>query len=68
MRHQSAIVLAAANCKATPAANVFRTGIVRRRVRYPENWPPPLTFTARDDRLSGDRVEGIDRRMIDQGD
>ncbi|MGO4841447.1 hypothetical protein AB4144_55235, partial [Rhizobiaceae sp. 2RAB30] len=67
MRHHPAIVLAPAKGKASPAADIFRTGIVGSRVRHPENRPPPLTSAARDGRLIGDRVEGIDRRSIDQG-
>jgi hypothetical protein len=61
-------VLASVKGKATPAADVFRTDIVQRRVAQPENWPPPLTFAARDGRLTGDRVGGMIRDPIDQRD
>ncbi|WP_404933633.1 hypothetical protein [Nitratireductor sp. L15S-10] len=67
MRHQPAIVLAAAKGKASPAADIFRSVIVERRVRSPENRPPPLTSAARGGRPMGDRVEGSDRPSTDQG-
>ncbi|AMD60369.1 hypothetical protein AWN88_19480 [Agrobacterium tumefaciens] len=60
-------MLALVKGKASPPANIFRTGIVGRRVRSPENRPSPLTAAARDGRPVGDRVEGSDRRSIDQG-
>ncbi|MHB2266363.1 hypothetical protein [Aliihoeflea sp. PC F10.4] len=67
MRHQPAIVLASAKGKASPAADIFRAGIVGRQDRNPENRPPPLTSAACDGRPMGDRVEGGDRRSTDQG-
>ncbi|KXF79417.1 hypothetical protein ATN84_06870 [Paramesorhizobium deserti] len=60
-------MLALAKGKASPPARIFRTGIVVRPVRYPENRPSPLTAAARAGRPVGDRVEGSDRHSIDQG-
>ncbi|MDF1599024.1 hypothetical protein PZ895_04415 [Mesorhizobium sp. YIM 152430] len=67
MRDKPAIVLAAAKGEASPAADIFRTGIVGRYDRNPENRPPPLTSAARDGRPMDDRVEGSDRHSTDQG-
>ncbi|ESY01495.1 hypothetical protein X755_06790 [Mesorhizobium sp. LNJC405B00] len=59
-------MLASVKGKASPAGLACRKLRRHERPERPASVRPPLTFAVRGGRLTGDRVEGFERRPIDQ--